>query len=393
MEANITEWLQLAVRWLHVITGIAWIGTSFFFNWLDSNLTPSASGKPGIEGELWMVHSSGFYQVEKMQLAPNQVPPVLHWFKWEAGFTWLSGIVLLAIIYYLGAGLFLVDPGVAALSPAAAIGIGIGCIVVGWFVYDALWQSPVAKTVWLAPAISFALFVGVSYGLTQLFSGRGAFVHVGALLGTLMVGNVFVRIIPAQHQLVAATKAGTPPDARLAANAKWRSVHNNYMTLPVVFIMISSHFPSTFGHAFNWAVLAVLFVVGAGVRHYFNLRNKGRNGIWLLPAAVAAVVALVFVTAPRPTAPVAGTVSFGAARSVIEARCAVCHSETPTHEAFPEAPGGIMFDTPEQIAALAQRIHAQTVVSKAMPLGNVTEITEAERALIDQWFRQGARVE
>ena len=393
MEANFTEWLQLAVRWLHVITGIAWIGTSFFFNWLDSNLTPSANARPGIEGELWMVHSGGFYQVEKMQLAPDQVPPVLHWFKWEAGFTWLSGIVLLAIIYYLGAELFLIDPAVAALSPVAAIGIGIGFIVVGWLVYDALWQSPLAKNVWLAAAISFALFVGVSYGVTQLFSGRGAFIHVGVVLGTLMAANVWVRIIPAQQQLVAATKAGTPPDARLAANAKWRSLHNNYMTLPVVFIMISNHFPSTFGHAFNWAILVVLFLVGAGVRHYFNLRNKGRKGVWLLPAAVAAVVALVFVTAPRPSVPVAGTVSFAAARSVIGARCTACHSETPTHEAFPEAPGGIKFDTPEQIAALATRIHAQTVVSKAMPLGNVTEITEAERALIDQWFRQGARVE
>lgn len=398
MDPNFNEWLQLAIRWIHVITGIAWIGTSFFFNWLDSNLAPSPSGKPGIEGELWMVHSGGFYQVEKMQLAPDQVPAVLHWFMWEAGFTWLSGILLLAVVYYLGAALYLIDPGVAAIGPGAAIAIGIAVFVVGWPVYDALWQSPLAKQVWLTTAISFALLVGVSYGVSQLFSGRGAFIHVGALLGTLMTANVFVRIIPAQRQLVAATKAGTAPDARLAANAKWRSVHNNYMTLPVVLIMISNHFPSSFGPDFNWAILIVLFLVGAGVRHYFNLRNKGRNGFWLLPAAGVAMLALVFVTASRPSAPqattaTAGGVSFARVQGVIAQRCTVCHSATPTHEAFAEAPLGVKLDTLAEIAAQAEPIHTQAVLWEAMPLGNVTEMTDEERALIDQWYRQGARIE
>jgi len=396
MTPIMTEWLNLILRWTHVITGIAWIGSSFFFMWLDSHLTVPEKTKAGVEGELWMVHSGGFYQVEKMQLAPSQIPPVLHWFIWEATFTWITGILLLAVVYYLGADAFLIDPRVADLSPLAAIAIGLGTLAVAWVVYDLLWQSPLAANTALAATLSFLLLVGVAYGLTHLFSGRGAFIHVGAMLGTLMAVNVWVRIIPAQRQLVRATKAGTAPDPALAANAKRRSVHNNYMTLPVVFIMVSNHFPSTYGNPYNWAVLAALFLVGATVRHHFNLRNQGRRSLWPIPAAAVVVLALVFATLPRraETTPAEGaaaaTVPFAAARAVIAKRCLPCHSATPSDQDFAVAPAGVKFDTPTEIAKMTGRINVRAVEQRTMPLANRTGMTDAERALLGRWIAQGA---
>ncbi|MFQ5973909.1 MAG: urate hydroxylase PuuD, partial [Alphaproteobacteria bacterium] len=371
------------------------------FNWLDSRLTPPREPRKGIEGELWMVHSGGFYQVEKMQLAPEELPPVLHWFKWEAGFTWITGMLLLVIVYYLGSGAFLLDRSVADIGMGAAIAIGVGTIVIAWVAYDALWQSSLVRAGAVLAVISTALAVLAAYGLSQVLSGRAAYMHVGAMLGTLMAANVWVRIIPAQRQLVAATKAGTAPDARLAANAKERSLHNNYMTLPVVFIMVSSHFPSTYGHRWSWAVLAVLGLVGAGVRHFFNLRNKGRRNVWLIPAAAVAVLALMVLTAPRPAAPTAGDatgavaepVSFVAARDIIIRRCVTCHSANPTDPNFNVPPADIAFDTPDQIKALAARIHARSVASRTMPLGNNTDMTEEERGLLGRWIGAGAEIE
>jgi uncharacterized membrane protein len=294
MDSLLQEWLDLVVRWLHVITGIAWIGSSFFFMWLDSHLAAPAAPRKGIEGELWMTHSGGFYRVEKIKVAPDEMPRTLHWFKWEAAFTWMSGVTLLAIVYYIGSGLEFMDPRIAGLG---SLGVTVAAMIIlaaAWLIYDGLYMSPLAKTP-AAAAIGFALLVGTAYVLSQYMSGRAAYLHVGAIMGTLMVANVWVRIIPAQRELVAATKEGRAPEAHLGLRAKQRSVHNNYMTLPVVFIMISNHFSSTYSHALNWLVLVGLALVGAGVRHYFNLRNKGQNAFWIWPVAAAGMAALFYL--------------------------------------------------------------------------------------------------
>ncbi len=268
MDPTVTEWLDLVVRWAHVVTGIAWIGASFYFNWLLNRLIPPEEDDERVLGELWAIHAGGFFRVQKRNLPPGRVPEPLHWFKWEAYWTWITGFALLVIVYYVGAGAHLIDPGVADIGPGAAIAIGVGALVVSWFVYDLLWRSPLAGTGWIAAAVSFALLTGVAWGLSQVFSGRGAYIHVGAILGTLMAGNVLRVIMPAQRELVAAAEQGREHDAALTAFAEQRSLHNNYMTLPVLFVMVSNHFPTTYGHAFNWAVLAALLLAGAGVRHY-----------------------------------------------------------------------------------------------------------------------------
>lgn len=294
MDSLLQEWLDLVVRWLHVITAIAWIGSSFFFMWLDSHLEAPASPRKGIEGELWMTHSGGFYRVEKIKVAPDEMPRTLHWFKWEAAFTWMSGATLLVIVYYLGSGLGFMDPRIAEIG---SLGVTVAAMVIlaaAWLVYDGLYMSPLARTP-AAAAIGLVLLAGAAYILSQYMNGRAAYLHVGAIMGTVMAANVWARIIPAQRELVAATKAGRVPEPSLGQRAKQRSVHNNYMTLPVVFIMISNHFSSTYTNALNWLILIGLALVGAGVRHYFNLRNRGRNALWVWPVAAAGMAALFFL--------------------------------------------------------------------------------------------------
>jgi uncharacterized membrane protein len=291
MDSLLQEWLDLVVRWVHVVTAIAWIGSSFFFMWLDSHLEKPEAPRRGIEGELWMTHSGGFYRVEKIKVAPGEMPRTLHWFKWEAAFTWMSGVLLLGIVYYLGSGLEFLDPRLAAFGSAGVIVIAAVVLAAAWLVYDVLYMSPLARTA-AAPLIGCALLIAAAYALTHLMTGRAAYVHVGAIIGTVMAANVWVRIIPAQRELVAATKEGRAPNPALGQRAKQRSVHNNYLTLPVVFIMISNHFSSTYGDARNWAVLAGLALVGAGVRHFFNLRNRGQNAWWIWAVAAAAMIAL-----------------------------------------------------------------------------------------------------
>jgi uncharacterized membrane protein/plastocyanin len=299
MDPNVGEWLHLIIRWFHIIAGIMWIGSSIFFHWLDSHLTVPAEKKPGVEGELWMVHSGGFYQVEKKLVAPSELPATLHWFKWEAGFTWVSGFFLLVLLYYMGGGILLVDPQVSSISVPAATAVGIGVLIVSWAIYDTLWSSALGKVGPAAITISTALVLGVAFGLTRVLSGRAAYMHVGAMLGTWMVANVWMRIIPAQRALVAAVREGRAPDAELARKAKQRSKHNNYMTYPVIFIMISNHFPNTFGVGSSWIILAGLFFFGAGVRHYQNVRGGSPR---LLFAAIGLVIALAaIVSLMRPT--------------------------------------------------------------------------------------------
>ncbi len=397
MDPYLGEWLNLGLRWTHVITGIAWIGSSFFFMWLDSHLTAPEPPAKDVEGELWMVHSGGFYRVHKIMVAPDPMPKVLHWFVWEATFTWVSGFLLLVLVYYLGAAVYLVDPAVSGISPGEAVALGLGTLVVGWAVYDLLWRSPLGRNHGaLAAAVSFLLLAGVAYGLSRVMSGRGAFIHVGAMLGTLMAANVWMRIIPAQRQLVAARKEGRAPDPALGAAAKQRSVHNNYMTLPVVFVMLSSHYPVTYGHPWNWAILLALFVAGAAVRHCFNLRNRGRGraGLWYAAAGVAVAVAVMIAIAPRRGEVAAGPpVAFADVRGIVARRCLPCHSQSPTSESFDTPPRGVVFDTADDIRLYAARIRATAVDARLMPLGNVTEMTEEERALLGRWIDQGAEVD
>ena len=399
METVILDWLNLVVRWTHVITGIAWIGSSFFFMWLDAHLEKPAPGKDRVEGELWMVHSGGFYEVNKFEVVPSAIPRTLHWFKWEAGFTGISGVILLAIVYYLGAEAFLIDVDVADLTRLQAVGIGVGTLVVGWFAYDGLFASRFGReNILLANTISVVVLCLIAVGLTQLFSGRAAYIHVGGLIGIVMVVNVFARIIPAQRNLIAARNAGDEPDPSLGKRAKQRSIHNNYLTLPVLFIMLSTHYPMTFGHPQGWVLLIAISVSGALVRHWFNLRNASTPALWPIPAAIAVFLA-VAAWASLPTlqaersAPSGEDIAFAQVRSVIDARCIVCHAARPSFEGFDVAPKNIRFDTPEEIRKHAQAIKKTAVDTDTMPLGNVTEITDEERALLGAWIRAGASIE
>ena len=393
-----TEWLNLLLRWLHVVAGIVWIGTSFYFVFVDNALERPKrreDAEEGIGGELWEVHGGGFYHVRKFRVAPPALPETLHWFKWEAYTTWLSGFALMIVLYYVNADTYLVDREVADLSEGAAIALSVGLLALAWIVYDLL-----ARTLWrrelaLAAAV-FAFVVASAYAASQLFSGRAAYLQVGAMIGTMMAGNVLFNIIPAHRKLIAAKEAGREPDPTPGVEAKVRSVHNNYLTLPVVLAMISNHFPWTYGHAHGWLVLVALMVIGAWVRHFFNVRHTGRN-VWAIPATAAvATVALAFVIAPEGGGGGAGggggrEVSFAEVERIVERRCASCHSDNPTMTA--SAPQGVTFDTPAEIAAQADRIEGQAVDSSAMPPGNVTGMTDEERELLGEWIAQGAPTE
>jgi uncharacterized membrane protein len=396
VEAHLGQWLNLALRWSHVVTGVAWIGTSFYFNWLNSRLAPPPAGRaePGVAGELWSVHGGGFYRVVKYAVAPAHLPGTLHWFKWEAYATWVTGFLLLVLIYYVGAASFLVDPtaGGGRVAPAAGIAIGIGALVMSWLVYDALCRSRLGMNPLALSVVLFALGTALAWGLTRLLSPRAAYIHVGAAIGTIMAANVLMVIIPSQKEMVAAMAQGGPPDAARGKQAALRSLHNNYLTLPVLFIMVSSHYPATYGHPLNWAILAGLAVIGVATRHWFNLRNQGRPNAWLLPGAALGLVALALVTAPRarPSASSGAGVAFADVRMIVARRCAGCHSSAPTQPGMPVAPLGVMLDTPDQIRASAPRILAVAVDAQTMPLGNLTGMTVDERELLGRWIRAGA---
>jgi len=399
----VLEWLNLLVRWLHIITGIAWIGASFYFVWLDNTIKPPAPGsdleKKGVAGELWAVHGGGFYNPQKYLVAPAELPKELHWLKWEAYSTWLSGFALLIIVYYMNARAMMIDRSVADLSGAQAIGIGIGSLVVGWVVYDLLCRSPLVQRQLAFGATIFLFLVGSSWVLTHLLSGRAAYLHVGAMIGTMMVANVAMLIIPGQRKMVNAMLAGQKPDPVHGIKAKQRSVHNNYFTLPVLFIMISNHYAMTYNHPHAWAVLGVIMLAGVLIRHFFNLRHKGRIE-WRYPVAgVLLLLGLGVLLAPSPPARVApaaaagpdAAAQFAEVRTIMAARCVSCHAAQPTQPGFAAAPLGVMLGTPEQIGQHAARIYQQTVQTNAMPLANLTHMTDAERAVIKAWFESGAK--
>ena len=392
------EWLNLLVRWLHIITGIAWIGASFYFVWLDNTIKPPPPGselaKKGVAGELWAVHGGGFYNPQKYLVAPAELPKELHWFKWEAYSTWLSGFALLFIVYYLNAQAMMVDRSVADLSSWQAVGVGLGSLVVGWLVYDLLCKSPLGKRDLAFGLVIFAFLVGSGYVLTHLLSGRAAYLHVGAMIGTIMVANVAHVIIPGQRRMVNAMLAGQQPDPSDGIKAKQRSVHNNYFTLPVLFLMISNHYAMTYRHPHAWAVLGVIMAAGVLIRHFFNLRHKGRIE-WKYPAAGVALLA-VLIAPQAPQTPVGGQpgvdamAQFTQVRRIVDQRCVSCHAAKPTQPGFATAPAGVSLDSPELIRQNAARIYQQTVQLKAMPLANLTNMTDAERAQVKAWFEAGA---
>jgi uncharacterized membrane protein len=393
LDPYATDWLNLLGRWLHVIAGIVWIGSSFYFIALDNHLRPPEQEDDrdtGVGGESWEIHGGGFYRVQKYRVAPPTLPEPLHWFKWEAYTTWLSGFALLVVLYYFHADTYLIDKSVADLSPWQAIAISIGLLAASWLVYDALCRVLGSQPLVLAATL-LALITLSAWGISHLFSGRATYLQVGAMIGTMMVGNVFFVIIPAHWELVRAKQAGREPDPAANERGKLRSVHNNYLTLPVVFTMISNHFPFTYGHSYSWLILVVLLVIGAWIRHFFNLRHAGRT-VWAIPVTAALAIALLAVLIRPQNESVAGTaaVRFARVAQVIDQRCTACHSLHPTKVG--EAPLGITMDTPVEIQRLAPGIQQQAVDSTAMPLGNVTGMTTAERRLLGRWIAQGAKI-
>ena len=386
------DWLHLIVRWLHVTAAIAWIGASFYFIALDLSLRPPArpgAADEGVGGEAWEIHGGGFYRVEKYRLAPRTLPAPLAWFKWEAYTTWLSGFVLLVLLYYVDPTQYLMDPMRPRFQGWELVVASLAILAFGWLAYDLLCRW-IADERRLAIAI-VVLIVAVAALSGYLFSPRGAFIQVGATLGTWMAANVFRVIIPGQRDLVAATAAGREPDAGPGIRGKQRSVHNNYLTLPVLFAMISQHFPFTYGHDNAWVVLLAFMALGAVVRHAFNLRHQHRDIRRTVAFAAALTLALAVALAPRDIGPAGLTAAdFPRVQQVFAARCVTCHSSHPTREGFLTAPKGVLFDTQQEIVANARRAYEQAIVTRAMPLGNVTGMTDEERDLIGRWVRSGA---
>jgi uncharacterized membrane protein len=412
MEAYIVEFLNMLGRWVHMVTGIAWIGASFYFVWLDNHLhapnDPNVADK-GVGGELWALHGGGFYNAQKYKVAPKKMPEVLHWFKWEAYTTWMSGMFMLALIYWYGAEIYLIDPSVADISKSAAVVMGAATLGFGWWAYDYLCKSKWGQDEKRLSAAVFAFVVIMAFFLTHVFSGRGAFIHFGAMLGTIMAANVYFIIMPGQQALVDATNAGTVPDPKYAINAKQRSVHNTYFTLPVLFVMISNHYAMTYSSAWNWLLLIMISVAGALIRVYFVQRHFGEPSKKTLYAA-GGLLFIVFIgmspimpskqaAAPTPVTnttaagntPSESAKTFTAVQSIMKVRCATCHAAKPTQAGFAAAPKGIMLETPQQIVTNAASIHQQSVLSNAMPIANLTKMTAEERAFIGKWYKAGAK--
>ncbi|MCP4788688.1 MAG: urate hydroxylase PuuD [Gammaproteobacteria bacterium] len=388
MEAHIIEWLNLTVRWVHVIVGIAWIGASFYFVWLENNLDRRVKN-PQLAGELWAIHGGGIYHLQKYKLAPETMPKHLHWFKWEAYSTWLSGVLLLIVVFYLNADIYLLAND-APLSATETVALGVAGLIGGWLGYDVLCKSPLRHQPAILGLVLLLALTATAWGLSLYMSGRAAYIHLGAIIGTMMVGNVFFVIMPAQRSLVAAVEAGDEPDPSKPKNALLRSRHNNYLTLPVLFIMISNHFPSTYGNGLNWLILLALAIISVAVRHYFNTRHNGQQFVWVIPAAVVAMIVMAYVTAPTPVAVAKteqGPLSDAQAQAIISTHCGACHAAQPSHVAFVTAPAGVVLDDLTQSKTYSQRIYQQAVVTQVMPLGNTTKMTELERQRLGQWLQ------
>ncbi len=391
-EGHLAEWLNIVVRVMHITFGIAWIGASFYFVFLENALNRTENVRDELAGNLWAVHGGGFYYLEKYKVAPKTIPKHLHWFKYEAYFTWLSGFGLLFIIYYFNASAMLIDTNVMKLTAAQAIGISIGSFIVGWIIYDLLCKSALRKNPLLFALTGIIILVGFAWFYSQVFSGRAAFIHFGAMIGSIMVANVFFVIIPSQKAMVNAAKKGLLPDPQKGKNALFRSLHNNYFTLPVLFVMVSNHFPSTFGNQYQWAVLAAITIGSAGIKHWLNLREKGQLSVWIMPASVIILLAVAYVTAPQSSNAKCKEVSFAEVNMIIQQRCVSCHSSRPTDDVYTAPPNGVKYDTPQEILVKKDLILQRVVLTKTMPQNNKTNMTPEERDAIRCWIEQGASV-
>ena len=394
-----SDWLHLIVRWVHIIVGVAWIGTSFYFNWLDSRLERDDPNFKHLDGYLWSVHSGGFYRIEKLKGPPSKLPKVLHWFKWEAYATWISGFVLLVLVYYLNASSMMLGSGTIKLSPLGSIVISILLLIGSWLLYDFICKNSSEHSQQTLIIIGFLIFVMISYLLTKIYGSRTAYMHVGTIIGTLMAANVFRVIIPAQKNLVNAAENNRQPNLNLSIEAKNRSIHNNYFTLPVLFIMISSHFSFTYGAAYNWLILIIISLAGILTRHYFNLRNKKQYKVWILPTAALIMFFLMIVSSIsilEKKIPIMSSsvqlIKFAEVQNIIKYRCGTCHAKYPTYAGIEVAPKKIIFDTSEDILKNLKLIKAQALDSEIMPPGNITGITSAERNILRVWIEQGANI-
>ena len=387
------DWASLAIRWLHLAAGIAWIGTSFYFIWLERSLRARENLPKGVQGESWSVHGGGFYHVQKYAVAPEAMPDDLHWFKYEAYFTWLSGFALLIVLYYFGASTYLIDSTRADLTPTMAIGISVAFLIGSWGLYEALCRSPIGRSTTVLASSVLVLILVSAFLLTQIFSDRAAFLHVGALIGTIMSANVFVVIIPNQKKVVADLLDKKRPDPSLGAQARQRSLHNNYLTLPVLLLMVSAHYPLLFsgGAAWGWLVVGVIIVIGAIVRHFFNTHHAGGRGLqlmWQWPLAIILGLGLIFFIASKNELRFTGQVSDNQAFNIVEQHCVSCHAVHPSNPTFKTAPAGVVLDSLARVRQHRTNIISQAVMSQAMPLGNATKMTPEERSALGQWLQQ-----
>lgn len=395
------EWLNFAVRWLHVITAIAWIGSSFYFIALDLGLVKRPGLPVGAYGEEWQVHGGGFYHIQKYLVAPASMPEHLTWFKWESYATWLSGFALLCVVYYGGADLFLIDRTVLDIEPWQAICLSLASLAVGWILYDLLCKSPLGRNTWGLMVFLYLVLIAMAWGYTQIFTGRAAFLHLGAFTATIMSANVFMIIIPNQKIVVADLIAGRTPDPKYGVIAKQRSLHNNYLTLPVIFFMLSNHYPLAFATQFNWVIAALVFLMGVTIRHWFNTTHarKGQPTWTWLVTLLLFILIMWLSTVPKVLTgeneqaalsqrqqSFVDNAHFEAARDVVQSRCSMCHAAEPVWEGITRAPKDVKLETDGEIAAHAREIYLQAGRSHAMPPGNITEISAEERKMLVAWF-------
>lgn len=390
MLAFLLDWLNLLLRWSHFVLGVGWIGASFYFIWLDLSLRKREHMNPGVSGTSWQVHGGGFYHVEKYTVAPERLPEDLHWFVWEAYLTWLTGFALLVVQYYFNATAYLIDPSVMPLTPWQAIGISAGSLAVGWLIYDGLCRSPVGERPVLLATAVFVLILAGAWMFGHVFSGRGALIHVGALVGTMMAANVFMVIIPNQRKMTAALLAGRAPDPKLGFVGKQRSTHNNYLTLPVLLMMVSGHYPMLHAHPQTWLVVGLILVMGAMVRHFINRADAGDDFAaysWTLLAAAVALVGAIYLTQPAARQAADAAVPGDAqVLAILDAHCTACHASRPAHEAFEAPPADLRLETLAELRRYADRVVAQAVRGEAMPLGNETGMTPGERVALGAWI-------
>jgi len=393
MDSSTSLWLEYLLRFSHLVAGIAWIGSSFYFIWLDSAFAPPETPRRNVEGEVFMVHGGFYYQVEKRKIYPGELPKVLHWFKWEATLTWITGFLLLIFLYFLRGASLLIDLQVMALTQAQAVGLSLSIVAGAWLLYDTIWNAKVVKSKTVSTVLSLIFMVGLIYGLFRIFSGRGAFILTGAIFGSSMLLNVWVRILPGQAKMLREAQAGQVPDYSVSLKSKTRSVHNTYFIFPVLFIMLSNHYPEIYNHPLNWLLLILLSVSGALTRHAMVTKNPKER--WTLAPAAVGLLALVYFTAiPQnpATLETLGSaevkVTYSQVESVFQNRCLSCHGSQPTDDVFKTPPKGAIFETKEQIRASAEKIYLNVIQAKTMPLGNKTQMTDEERALVGRWLKE-----